>query len=271
MPIGPLPEILVNTPAIELWPAWLLRARGNHAARVLAQSLWVMRRKGDGQYLAAGNGVQWHGLHPRWQHQPGMGHALKVKIDACPTASRSYSAALPVHGLQHRLDALGLDADTYAMRTGLTLVAEPVRLHLAGADRYGRPLWLHREAAHAWRAMQAAAMNEGVVLEAISGYRSHDYQFGIFQRKRDRGLSMQTILKVNAAPGFSEHHSGFALDIGTPGEPAAEESFESTIAFAWLNAHATVHGFSMSYPRNNSHGIVYEPWHWRFGAGCSTG
>jgi D-alanyl-D-alanine carboxypeptidase len=113
--------------------------------------------------------------------------------------------------------------------------------------------------------MRGAALAKGVVLEAISGYRSHDYQLGIFRRKRARGLSVEEILQVNAAPGFSEHHGGRALDIGTPGEPPAEESFEATPAFAWLARRAGEFGFVMSYPRGNPHGIVYEPWHWRFG------
>ena len=112
--------------------------------------------------------------------------------------------------------------------------------------------------------MQAAAQADGAVLEAISGYRSHAYQLGIFERKRERGLAVDDILQVNAAPGFSEHHSGLALDIGTPDEPPAEESFEVTSAFEWLSKHAADHGFVMSYPRDNPHGIVYEPWHWRF-------
>ena len=76
--------------------------------------------------------------------------------------------------------------------------------------------------------------------------------------------AVEQILAVNAAPGYSEHHGGYALDIGTPGEPPAEESFEATDAFAWLARHAPAHGFAMSYPRDNLHGIVYEPWHWRF-------
>ena len=134
----------------------------------------------------------------------------------------------------------------------------------AGFDRYRRPLWLRADAARAWLAMQAAALGEGIVLEAISGYRSHDYQLGIFERKLARGLHVDEILNVNAAPGYSEHHSGLALDIGTPGEPPAEESFEATQAFDWLSRHAAAHGFVMSYPRDNPHGIVYEPWHWRF-------
>ena len=84
----------------------------------------------------------------------------------------------------------------------------------------------------------------------------------LFERKRARGLSVEEILTVNAAPGYSEHHGGRALDIGTPDEPPAEESFERTRAFDWLRAEAGGHGFAMSYPRDNAHGIVYEPWHW---------
>ena len=99
---------------------------------------------------------------------------------------------------------------------------------------------------------------------SISGYRSHDYQLGIFERKLGRGQSIDEILAVNAAPGFSEHHSGRALDIGTPGEPPAEDTFEGTGAFAWLRDNAAADGFVLSYPRDNPHGIAYEPWHWRF-------
>ena len=149
-------------------------------------------------------------------------------------------------------------------QTGLDLIAEPAALHLAGRDRFARPLWLSAGAARAWRQLRAAALREDVVLDAISGYRSHDYQLGIFERKFARGLTLAQILAVNAAPGFSEHHSGDAVDIGTPGEPPAEESFESTAAVAWLQTHAGRFGFRLSYPRDNPHGIVYEPWHWRW-------
>ena len=105
--------------------------------------------------------------------------------------------------------------------------------------------------ARAWQRLRAAAARDDIVLEAVSGYRSHAYQLGIFERKRARGLSLDTILAVNAAPGYSEHHAGSALDISAPGEPAAEESFERTSAFEWLTRHARDHGFSLSYPRDN--------------------
>ena len=261
------PLLLLNSPEIEIWPAWLLRARGNADARLLARSRWALRRKRDGRYLGALDAAG--AVTPmvtRLPHEAGLEEALRWRPRRSFRLARAGHPAieLPMHALTARLAALGLDADPYAGRTGLSLVAEPDWLAFAGFDRWQRPLWLRADAARAWARMQAAAQADGVVLEAISGYRSHDYQLGIFERKRSRGLEVEEILQVNAAPGFSEHHSGLALDIGTPGEPPAVESFEATAAFAWLDQHAGDHGFTMSYPRDNPHGIVHEPWHWRF-------
>lgn len=259
-------RVLVNTPEIELWPSGLLRARSNHDARALARARHVLRRKRDGRYLAADLPEGVLPLVPRLMHEPGIEAALGAR-ELVPARARpgiDVVPSLPLHRLAARLDALGIDRDGYAERTGLPLVAEPAWLAFAGFDRFHRPLWLQVAAARAWRSLHDAALRDGVVLESISGYRSHDYQLGIFERKRGRGQGVDEILTVNAAPGYSEHHSGLALDIGTPGEAPAEESFERTPAFAWLTQHAGEHGFAMSYPRNNPHGIVYEPWHWRF-------
>lgn len=261
------PKVLVNTADIELWPGGLLRARGNRDARALARADRVLRRKRDGLYLAAELPEGLLPLIPYMLREPGIDEALDA-LDAAPARARpgiDVVPTLPLHRLEARLGQLGLGADAYADRTGLPLVAEPAWLAFAGVDRYRRPLWLHVDAARAWQHMHAAAMHDDVVLEPISGYRSHDYQLGIFERKRERGQTIDEILAVNAAPGYSEHHSGFALDIGTPGEPAAETSFERTPTFAWLTANAGDFDFAMSYPRDNPHGIVYEPWHWRFG------
>ena len=257
------PLHLINTPRIEVWPGGLLRARSNHDARLLARARHVLRRKRDGRFLAADLPEGLMPLVPRLQHEPGLDEALDAIEIHHPHRRPGIERirTLPLDALESRLDALGLD-EGYAQRTGLELVAEPDWLALAGFDRYRRPLWLVEPAARAWTHLQAAARRDGIVLEAISGYRSHDYQLGIFERKLARGLTVEEILEVNAAPGYSEHHSGRALDISSPGEPAAEESFEATPAFDWLTGNASAHGFNMSYPRDNPHGIVYEPWHW---------
>lgn len=261
-----LKSALLNTPDIEVWPADLLRARSNAHARLLSRASHVLRRKRDGAFLAAATADGLHPLMPTAAREPGS-DAARHALAARPVHLRNgveHVGVLPLHRLHERLDSLGLDADGYAARTGLDLAAEPGWLAFAGFDRYRRALWLRIDAARAWLRLRDAALRGGIVLEAISGYRSHDYQLGIFERKRAHGMTIDAILQVNAAPGFSEHHSGLALDLGAPGEPPAEESFEATPAFAWLRANAGTHGFAMSYPRDNPHGIVYEPWHWRF-------
>ena len=267
-PPAALKSVLLNTPEIELWPAGLLHARSNHDARALARARRVLRRKRDGAYLAADLREGLLPLLPNLRRESGLDHALDA-LEAMPMHGCNgieHVGELTLHRLQERLLSLGIDEDEYAARTRLELVAEPDWLAFAGFDRWRRALWLRIDAARAWLRMHDAAWRDGIVLEAISGYRSHDYQLGIFERKLARGLSLDDVLAVNAAPGFSEHHSGLALDIGAPDQPAAEASFEATSAFAWLRVHAGEHGFTMSYPRDNPHGIVYEPWHWRYAA-----
>ncbi len=260
--------ILINTPHIELWPHGTLQARSNHDARLLSQARHVLRRKRDGRYLVADTPAGMASLSHGWQHEAGISDALTALSArrAVSAADGAQAAELPLDRLQQYLYQLGIDGD-YARRTRLPLVAEPGVLALAGFDRYHRALWLRHGAARAWNQLQRAALKDDIVLDAISGYRSHDYQLGIFERKLARGQTVDEILTVNAAPGYSEHHSGCALDISTPGELPAEESFEHTPAFDWLRGNAASHGFTMSYPRDNPYGIVYEPWHWCWTAG----
>lgn len=144
----------------------------------------------------------------------------------------------------------------------MRLQREPSALASIGKDIHGREQWLQPRAARALARMDAAARRDAVELQVVSGFRSIEYQLGILQRKLARGLSMHDILRSSAAPGYSEHHSGRCIDFTTPGSAPLEEGFEASAAFAWLLHHASRHGFSLSYPRDNVHGIAYEPWHW---------
>ena len=144
----------------------------------------------------------------------------------------------------------------------LKRVREARSLTNVGRDTQNRIVWLTPRAARAWVRMRDAALRNDIDLQIVSAFRSVEYQLGIVQRKVDRGLSMDDILRVSAAPGFSEHHSGRAFDLTTPGFAALEEEFENSPAFAWLTQNAHAFGFRMSYPRDNPHGIAYEPWHW---------
>ena len=165
------------------------------------------------------------------------------------------------HALMERAFALGIPRD-YGRARKQRMLREPARLIAIGADIHGRTQWLQPRAARALASMRAAAANADVELQIVSAFRSIEYQLGIIERKLARGLVMDDILRVSAAPGYSEHHTGRCVDFTTPGSAPLEEEFESSPASRWLQRNAAAYGFTLSYPRGNAHGIAYEPWHW---------
>ena len=155
---------------------------------------------------------------------------------------------------------------SYIAHRYLPLQAEPPELVVAqtGSDPDGTPrdYLLTPSARRAWAAMHTAAMQDGVPLAIVSAFRSVQRQTDIIRAKLGRGERIEDILRVNAPPGTSEHHTGRAIDIGSSQAASLEEVFETTLSFSWLCANAGRFGFVMSYPRGNAQGFVYEPWHW---------
>lgn len=141
---------------------------------------------------------------------------------------------------------------------------EAIELVSIGEDIYGREQKLAPNAASAWHKLKTTAEGDGVTLQIVSAFRSVAYQRQIIERKLAAGKFIGDILCVSAAPGYSEHHTGRAIDITSSGCKPLTEEFEQTPQFAWLVCRAIDFGFSMTYPRNNKFGIVYEPWHWTF-------
>lgn len=128
-------------------------------------------------------------------------------------------------------------------------------------------LKLRSAAAQKFKEMQAAAQEDGIILVPISGYRSvEDQEYLFFEIKEQRGEVASKRAEVSAPPGYSEHHTGYAVDIGDGRVPAThlEVNFAKTSAFVWLQANAARYSFELSFPENNPQGISYEPWHWRF-------
>jgi len=101
----------------------------------------------------------------------------------------------------------------------------------------------------------------------LSAWRSVDLQKQLFfDVKAERNQTSADRARVSAPPGFSEHSTGFAVDLGDGRLPATnlKESFESTEAYRWLDRQAARFHFVRSFPRGNRQGVSYEPWHWRF-------
>jgi D-alanyl-D-alanine carboxypeptidase len=163
--------------------------------------------------------------------------------------------------LERLLDELGITV-SYIESRGLPLHVEATELVSIGLDIFGRERHLAPAAATQWADMQLAAAGDGVGLLLVSAFRSVSDQRRIFVRKINAGVSLDEILSVNAPPGYSEHHSGRAVDLATPGSRPLTDDFDVTDAFAWLTSHAVRFGFAMTYPRGNRYGFVYEPWHW---------
>lgn len=142
---------------------------------------------------------------------------------------------------------------------------------VAETNAQGVAFYLTPDATRAWHALKQAAANDGVAIEIVSSFRTLEHQADIIRRKLAQGLDIATILTLSAPPGYSEHHSGCAIDINTPGCIPTEECFADTPAYAWLEKHAGQFGFILSYPRNNALGFIYEPWHWHFQSGSLQG
>lgn len=158
-------------------------------------------------------------------------------------------------------EELGIAAD-YSLRRLLVVQPEAEELVSIGQDEGGRDCRLIPRVALAFRGMRAKARDYDLDLLPLSGFRSVERQAEIIRGKLALGEAIEEVLNTMAAPGYSEHHSGRAIDIGTPGDLPLEESFAETRAFSWLERHGESFGFRLSFPRGNPHGLIYEPWHW---------
>ena len=128
-------------------------------------------------------------------------------------------------------------------------------------------LRMRSAAAKKFQQMQAAARAEGVNLTPISAFRTTEAQeqlfFGVKEQLEQDATKRA---EVSAPPGYSEHHTGYAIDVGDGDAPATnlEVEFADTAAFRWLEQNALKYSFELSFPPNNKQGVSYEPWHWRF-------
>ncbi|MFA5828669.1 MAG: D-alanyl-D-alanine carboxypeptidase family protein [Candidatus Shapirobacteria bacterium] len=103
-----------------------------------------------------------------------------------------------------------------------------------------------------------------------SAYRSPIYQcltFLYYFKIYSFNFGMTT--KRVAIPGYSEHCSSTkpAIDVITEnGLPSDKKplNFARSVEYRWLKKNASKFGFVQSYPKNNTFGIIFEPWHWGY-------
>ena len=125
---------------------------------------------------------------------------------------------------------------------------------------------VHIDMSKALLKMRDDAKKDGINLVFLSGYRSISLQKDIFYSLKSlRNQIAAERAKVSAPPGYSEHSTGFAIDIGDAykRDTDFDVEFENTDAFRWLKENAAKYHFKLSFNKNNNN-IDYEPWHWRY-------
>jgi zinc D-Ala-D-Ala carboxypeptidase len=131
----------------------------------------------------------------------------------------------------------------------------------------GNGYQMRSAAASQFKAMTSAARAAGINITTISAFRSVAEQKRLFfDVKAERAQVTTKRAEVSAPPNYSEHHTGYAVDLGDASVPSANlnQGFEDTPAFKWLKANAPRYSFELSFPQGNAQGVSYEPWHWRY-------
>lgn len=144
---------------------------------------------------------------------------------------------------------------------------------------------MQHEVVGAWEQLQSSAREEGIYLGLVSGYRSVENQRVIFLTQlQERGIVEQNraytssqiaageadavlnaILREYSPPGYSKHHTGYAVDITDTASDKPFEEFDKTKGFEWVSkddyANIRQFGFLPSYPEGGpAQGPQPEPW-----------
>ncbi len=165
--------------------------------------------------------------------------------------------------VREALETFGTDPELIERRN-LPLFHDAAEVTIAEVGKDGREHLLTPSAAQGWRDLRQAADNDGVSIYIVSAYRSFQRQVEIIEASIVQGRSVDELFQHVAPPGCSEHHTGKAVDLGTPECEDLTEEFARTDAFYWLDGHAEAFNCRLSFPKNNAWGYFYEPWHWCF-------
>ncbi len=137
-------------------------------------------------------------------------------------------------------------------------------------NRYGETYQVEKTALAAFYELQKDLLdNDGIIIELDSTYRSVKRQQEIWDEfEAERGLEYAQ--KYVAVPGYSEHHTGLAIDICIEKDGVRIDDNDDMIAekeiFAKIHAKLADHGFILRYleGKDDITGYAYEPWHFRY-------
>ena len=130
----------------------------------------------------------------------------------------------------------------------------------------GNGVLLHNDAAFAWNRMVQAAARDGINLIPGSGYRSVEEQDTLWKNQVSKhNGDVEKAAKISAPPGYSQHQTGYAIDLWDP-RYGLQRDFDQSAQFKWMQKYGQQHGFELPFKKENDQkpGAGYEPWHWLF-------
>ncbi|MBC8536338.1 M15 family metallopeptidase [Feifania hominis] len=99
----------------------------------------------------------------------------------------------------------------------------------------------------------------------VSGERSYDSQKNLYDKYlAEQGE--QYVREYVATPGYSEHHSGLAVDLSIYKSDGTMHNYTDEGDYSWIIDNACLYGFVRRYPDDKVAvtGVSYEPWHFRY-------
>lgn len=125
----------------------------------------------------------------------------------------------------------------------------------------------NKEARAAFESLRSEALKANLDLTAFSTYRDFARQQVLYKGYVAKD-GQEAADRYSARPGFSEHQTGLAFDIGEVGQQEhwASETFGDTDSGKWLKDNAHRFGFILRYPEGAEQitGYMHESWHFRY-------
>lgn len=123
--------------------------------------------------------------------------------------------------------------------------------------RENEQMYINKEVLNNYKLLYNEALSHDLNLTIFSGYRSFEKQQALWDNNKDIGYL--------APPGYSEHQTGFAIDVSTR-NTGLTTNLTNTKEYQFLINNAYKYGFIIRYPKNKEKitGYYFEPWHLRY-------
>jgi D-alanyl-D-alanine carboxypeptidase len=191
------------------------------------------------------------------QRQPLLSYIVcLVVLIVSPACAEDCADTVVIDSVTYRITDLwcGKAIDTTLLAEPEDLVQLPEELTFEDYRIYVLP-----QTRDALVQMAEAAAPDSIEFEVDSGWRSFGFQRRIIKRRMAEGDSFEEVLNSVAPPGYSEHHTGRALDL-----VPSEAIFAFSKTYLWLQEHAAEYGFYETLPEDPAAPLTWESWHWTY-------